>query len=133
MKRDEDVLDELERAAAGLLFVSEADYPFEVFKWDGAVEITPQFLREAAGQSRDAAVALKSVDEFFAAAVSEPAWKTGEELSTARRYKSLVATLKNNLGDLRVYKVGEINIPVFVVGRGGEGNWIGLKTRSVET
>lgn len=133
MKRDKEVIKELEQAVAGLWFMSESDYPFEVFRWDGTVEITPQFLREAAGQPQDAPVAVKGFEEFFDSAMPEPSWKSDEELTLGRRYRSLAATLKNNLHDLRVYKVGEINIPVFVVGRSGEGSWIGVQTRSVET
>ena len=133
MKRDEEVLQELTEAVAGLWFMSESDYPFAVFRWDESVEITPQFLRQISGERPDAPVVVKSLEEFFGSAMPEAAWKVDEELASARRDKSLKQTLEENLADLRVYKVGEINMPVFIVGKSDTGSWIGLSTRAVET
>ncbi len=133
MKSDEQVLQELAAAVAGLWFMSESDYPFEVFRWDGSVEVTPQFLRQISGQRPDAPVAVKSVDEFFSSAMPEASWKVDEEMATAGRYKSLRQTLEENLADMRIYKLGEINMPVYIVGKSDAGSWIGLSTRAVET
>ena len=133
MPSDEELIAELERAAAGLLFMSESDYPFETLKWEGLSEVTPPFLRELTGRSADTPVDTKSVDDFFHVAMSEQAWKGERELADARRYQALVRLLKENLDDLRVYRVGEIDIPVFIVGRSQTGSWIGLSTRVIET
>ncbi len=96
--------------------MSESDYPFQVVRWEGLTEITPQFLREVTGQNADTPVAVQSVAEFFGG-----------------RYEALLRLLNDSLDDLRVYRVGKINIPVFIVGRSKTGNWIGLSTRVVET
>lgn len=133
MKTDEQIIDELKRITEGLLFMSEADYPFEIVYLKGEGEPDPRHLRERAGMAADAAVETGSVDEFFRAATSEPEWKKGGELATARKYQSLVRLLKDNLNDLRVFRIGEINIPVYILGKSSEGNWIGLATRVVET
>lgn len=131
MKTDEQVLDEIARAAEGLLFVSEADYPLEPLRLEGAPDEAR--LRELAGAGADAPVATQSVEEFFRAATSEPSWKGGEELAAARRFQSVARLLRENLSDVRVYKVGEINMPAYVIGRGPGGGWLGLSTRVVET
>lgn len=133
MKSDEEVLQELAEAVAGLWFMSESDYPFEVFRWDESVEITPQFLRQISDQKPDAPVAVKSVDEFFSSAMPEASWQVDEGMTTARRYKSLRQTIEENLADVRIYKIGEINMPVYIVGKSSAGSWIGLSTRAVET
>ncbi len=70
-------------------------------------------------------------DLFHAAMVGRDSYSE-EQRSTARKYRELERLLKENLADVKVYKVGEINIPVYVVGRGAE-NWIGVSTRVVET
>jgi len=71
--------------------------------------------------------------DFFRVASSEPEWKGEAELATARRFQALARLLEENLEGLQVYRVGAINMPVYVVGRSRGGNWLGIKTRVVET
>lgn len=133
MKSDEQLLLELEQLIAGLLFMSESDYPFRAFLWSGSRDVTEDYLRELAGQRPDAPVEVMSVDEFFRVAASEPEWKGAYELAVAKRYQALLRWLKEHLTDLRVYRVGEISIPVYVLGKSASGSWIGISTRVVET
>jgi hypothetical protein len=35
--------------------------------------------------------------------------------------------------DIRVFKVGRVNLDVYVVGRTKEGDWAGVQTKAVET
>lgn len=133
VKGDDQVLAELRQATKGLLFMSESDYPFETVRWEGLPEITPEYLRSLEGHSPDSPVEVRSVDDFFRQAAAEEAWKGEEELAAARRYQALVRLLKKSLEDVKVYRIGEINIPVYIVGRSGTDNWIGLSTRVVET
>jgi hypothetical protein len=44
-----------------------------------------------------------------------------------------VKTLHDNLSDLKVYRLGTIDIDVYLVGRANEGNYAGLYTKVVET
>jgi hypothetical protein len=134
MKTDEQVLLELEQAASGLLFMSESDYPFETVRWEALAEVTPEHLRAATGSAPEATVATESVADFFRVASSEADWKSAGEIATARRYQTLARVLLENLADVRVYRIGEVNIPVLIVGRNAStGNWLGLSTRVVET
>lgn len=133
MKSDEELLADLKRASEGLFIMSESDYPFETVYLDGKIELSAQYLRQMAGKNDDATVETRSIEEFFGAATFEPDWKKGENLIRTPDYQSVVRLLEENLTDLRVFKVGEINIPVFILGKSGEGNWIGLSTRVVET
>jgi hypothetical protein len=41
--------------------------------------------------------------------------------------------LEENLADLKVFRVGVVNIPVYIAGRSASGNWLGVSTRVVET
>ena len=50
---DAQILEQLRRAAAGLLFMSESDYPFEVIQWEGPTELTPDFIRRVTGEAAD--------------------------------------------------------------------------------
>ena len=134
MKSDENVLVELERATAGLLFMSESDYPFETIFWKGLPEISTQFLRSLAGVSEDAAVEIVSLDDFFRVALSDEGWRSDESRKDAERYRDLVRILKEDLDQAKVYRVGKINMHVYIVGRSKvTGNWLGVSTRVVET
>ena len=61
-----------------------------------------------------------------------PTEGTGEP-ARAGSFREVVRALTENLADVRVYRIGEINIPVYVLGRSGNGNRLGLSTRIVET
>ena len=129
---DEQLIEELREATRGLLVMSESDYPLEVFNW-GATEPTPEFLRGLTGEAADAPVETRTAADIFRVMVSEPEWKNAEQLSGARRFQKLVRLLEQNLADLKAFRVGSINIPVYVAGRAASGNWLGVSTRVVET
>lgn len=133
MRSDEQIMAELERATAGLFFMSEADYPFQVVRWENLTEVTPQFLLEVTGQSADTPVIVQSVTDFFGHRLAEQELKGERESVELKGYQALMRLLTESLDDLRVYRVGKINIPVYIVGRSKSGNWIGLSTRVVET
>ena len=129
---DEQLTAELREATRGLTFMSESDYPFEVFDW-GAAEPTDDFLRGLTGEAADVPVETKTAADFFRVAAAEAEWKNEELLTAARRFQKLLRLLERNLTDLRVYRVGAVNIPVYVAGRAASGNWLGVSTRVVET
>jgi len=131
-KSDEQLVEELKAATRGLVFMSESDYPLEVFAWGGA-EPTREFLRGLARADSSARVETRGAREFFRAAASEPEWKGEEELAAARRFRGLLRLLETSLTDLKVYRVGSIHIKVYVAGRAPSGNFLGVSTRVVET
>jgi hypothetical protein len=114
--------------------MSESDYPLEVIRWDGSEQLSPEYLRNVAGsgllgESRGDL----TLDEFFRVPAGEQEWKGEEQLAEARKYQRLRQLLEENLTGIKVYRVGEINIGVYVVGMSAEGNWLGISTRVVET
>ena len=132
-RSDDELAEELQAATDGLLFMSESDYPFAVIRWKGSDEITPDYLRRVAKVDAESPVAEVTLSDFFGTAAGEQDWKGEAELATARRYQELVRLLEGELEAVRAYRVGEINIAVYAVGRSSEGNWMGVSTRVVET
>jgi hypothetical protein len=118
MRSDKEILTELESASKGLLVMSESDYPFEIVSWDGKVQITSEFLRSISGKPDDSTIEEVELDSF---------------LNASGQFGNLAKLLKDKLSDPKVYKVGTINIPVYIIGRSAEGNWLGLSTRLVQT
>ncbi len=115
MKTDREILDELRAMSAGSFYMSESDYSFELVQWEGGPSII-ESLRSHTGEPADAQIEELTVDGFLGS-----------------QHQPLAELLKSNLGGVRVYKVGRINRPVYVVGRSPEGSWLGLSTRVVET
>ncbi len=128
---DEKLLEELREATRGLTFMSESDYPFEVVRWEK--EPTPEFLRGLTKEAADAPVETTTVADFFRVAASEAEWKNAELLAAAKKFQALQRLLEKNLKDVKVYRVGSVNVPVYIVGRGASGGWLGVSTRVVET
>ena len=114
---DAQILEQLKRATAGLLFMSESDYPFELIQWEGLTDVTPEFLCRVSGEPADCPVQELEVQDFL----------------TAERYRRLVDVITDNLVEPKAYKVGRINMPVYVVGRSAGGKWLGVSTRVVQT
>jgi hypothetical protein len=133
MNEDERLEQELTDAARGLLFMSESDYPVEVVRWQNVSDVTPAYLRALAGEGASAPVEVVSAEDFFRAATSEPQWKGADEIATARRFQKLLRLLGGQLRDVKAYRVGTINVAIYVVGRSPAGNWLGVSTRAVET
>ncbi len=73
------------------------------------------------------------VDDFFAIATQEEDWHDGEERETAKRFQNLVSILKQNLSQLQVYRVGSVEIDVYIIGVTDGGGVAGLSTKLVET
>jgi len=133
VKSDDELIDELREATRGLLFMSESDYSFEIVRWDGVAEPAPDFLRGLTGHADSEPVETQSAEEFFRVAASEAEWKGEEELAAARKFQTLLRLLEENLSSVRAFRVGTINMPVYVVGRSPSGAWLGVSTRVVET
>jgi hypothetical protein len=133
MKTDEELFGALQEATEGLLFMSESDYPFEVIRWSDSEQLSPEYLRQAMGADFSAKVEETTVEEFFRVPAGQQEWKDEAQLAEARKYQRLRNLLEENLTGIKVYRIGEINIGVYVVGMSAEGNWLGVSTRVVET
>ncbi|MEG4857141.1 nuclease A inhibitor family protein [Microcoleus sp. K1-B6] len=129
----ESIAHQLKQASKGLLFLSETDAPFEVIHWQAQGELTPAKLLQLTKHLPDAPVELRTVDEFFSIATQEEDWHDEEEQETAKRFQNLVSVLKQNLSQLQVYRVGSIEIDVYIVGVTDGGGVAGLSTKLAET
>jgi hypothetical protein len=129
----ESIVAQLKQASQGLLFLSETDAPFEVIHWQTQEQLTPAKLLQLTEHSPDAPVELQTVDEFFAIATQEEDWHDEEERETVKLFQNLVSVLKQNLSQLQVFRVGSINIDVYIVGVTPGGELAGLSTKLVET
>jgi hypothetical protein len=132
---DASLLRELRKLTNGLTFMSESDYPVKPFApaAQGPQPRTAQEIIAAQKPAADASVTEREVDSFFNAAVQERAEQTPEAQATAKRFQALVKWLKENLSELKVYRVGGVEADVYVLGRTAAGTIAGVTTKVVET
>jgi Nuclease A inhibitor-like protein len=126
------ILDTLKQATEGLLYTSESDYPFDVFLWQTDT-LTPKKVLIETKHPKNTPVQAGDFDQFFAQVTQEKDWYGPEEKETVARYKELVKTLQTTLSDIQVYRVGKIELEVYIVGKTPEGPFAGISTKVVET
>jgi len=126
----------LEEAAAGLVYTSESDRPFEWFELPGGGAGWPYGADEFArriGAAADAPVEERTLDRFFKPHIETTDPYDTQAQAVRPRYEALKSLLSKELRDVRVFRVGRIAIDCYVVGGDGRGNLAGLRTVAVET
>ena len=128
-----DVMSRIAKAADGLLFSSEADYPLEPFAWNETTPFSPETLYKLTTLPLEAPVTKEDIDDFFAPMLDPATGDTPAARKRRTRTRKLVRLLRQNLSDLAVYKLGRVEMPTFIVGRLADGSIAGLRTTVVET
>ena len=126
-KETTDLLTEL---ADGLLFPSESDYPLETFTWE-AETITPEIILTRSQKTADTAIEAITLEDFFAPVVTDEDWFEDEDRQVAQKFRDLQTAIAT-LGNVQVFRLGKIEIDVYIVGAIGP-DLIGLKTTIIET
>jgi hypothetical protein len=123
----------VEEAADGLVYTSESDRPFEWFElprtdWPLAAE---DFAR-AMGAAPGTRLEERDLDEFFKRHIetSDPYDQRAQEVRP--RYEAFRELLRRGLRDVRVYRVGNIEVACYIVG-GTDDGVVGVRTVAVET
>jgi hypothetical protein len=118
------VLDALQKASKGLLFVSETEAELEPFLWGDGGDLTRERLVKLAGAAEGTPVEETGLDSFFRAVPGEDKAK----------FQKLTKVLHEQLSGVKVYQLGgEAERQAYIVGKTPDGQWAGLKTFVVET
>jgi hypothetical protein len=120
----------LEQAASGLLMMSESDYPFEYFATDDA-EINETVLLKLADKPQGTLIEKTTLDHLFRNMADPNSPSVKAEISA--RFREFIESLKNELTDITVYRVGEIQVQVFIIGINTHGTVSGMRTLLIET
>ncbi len=129
---DSELIARLKQASEGLLWLSESDYPFETVYWENVDDINTKLLqvRESTPETN---IEVRELDKFFSQATAEEDWYNDEEKEECKRYQALVKLLKTHLSNIKVYRVGEVEVNCYILGKTKSGAIAGLSTISVET
>ncbi len=125
-----EITDRLSTLSKDLLFPSESEYPLEPFTWESAT-LTPETILTRSLKPSDTPIESITLKEFFAQVIADQDWYDDEDREIAQRFRELkaaIATLEN----VQVFKVGAVEIDVYIVGAIGP-DLVGLKTTVIET
>nr|MDZ8061248.1 nuclease A inhibitor family protein [Nostoc sp. EkiNYC01] len=131
----DEITEKLKQASDGLLMLSESEYPFEIFLWSNQAQepLTNQKLLQLTGHPQETSIEEVELDYFFRNCAQEKEWHDEIQKQNVPKFQSLVKTLKDNLTDIKVYRLGTINIDVYVVGKTPSRDLAGISTKVVET
>jgi hypothetical protein len=124
----------LESACRGLLYPSDTDAPFETFFWPEEEHgvLSPEDIARLAGIAPEKPIKTVRLETFFRPVTKQEEWHNEAEKSQVKSFENLLATIKTTLDDVKVYRVGETTIDVYIVGS-TEGGYAGLQTKVVES
>ena len=127
------LLSDIENAIKDLFYTSETDAKILLFVGSQADAVTKENLLIQTKNESNPKVEEKDFDQFFAQLTKIQDWFGDEEKEIAAKFSALRDLLKNNLKDLKVFKVGKINLDIYVIGLDTEGVLTGVQTKAVET
>lgn len=124
---------QIKTAVEGLWYISETDAEIFPFAGSKADAVTKENLLAQIGKPSDTPVEERGFDEMLARFITIQDWFGDEEKATAEKFAALKSLLEKNLTDLKVFKIGRIEVEIYFVGLDAEGNLAGIQTKAVET
>ena len=123
----------LKKASEGLYYVSETDAEIIPFVGQKAESVSKEEILRQTNNSFDIPVEERSFADIFERLTKIQDWHGEEEIAAAKKFAALKNLLESNLKDLKVYKIGKIELDIYFVGLNAEKILMGIKTRAVET
>jgi nuclease A inhibitor-like protein len=126
----------LEQATVGLVYSSESDRPFEYFflPAEGHPEpLTLASFTRRLGVAAGTPTEERTLDSFLARHTHRSDPYDARAQAMRPRYERLQKVLERSVGDVRVFRVGSIEVACYAVGQDELGNIVGLRTVAVET
>lgn len=133
-----DDVDRLRTLVADLWYPSETDAPVVVVVWPvpspeaASADPPPTPISQDLAAS-GAPLTEHSADQFFQPILRQPFWHSAQGEHLAQRYEALQQFLQAKLSNLRTYRLGQVEVTLYVVGQHPNGNYLGVKTQVVET
>ncbi|MBD2593868.1 nuclease A inhibitor family protein [Nostoc spongiaeforme FACHB-130] len=129
------VMQQIQQTSYGLLMMSESEYPFEVIFWtgEGQESLTNQKLLQLTNHPSETSIEIVELDYFFRNCAEAKEWHDEIQQQDVQKFKSLVQILKENLTNIKVYRLGTIDIDVYIIGKTPTGDLAGISTKVIET
>lgn len=125
--------EQIKKLAENLFYVSETDAEILPFVGKEADVVDSEQILKQTNNPTETFVEEKKFDDFFSRLTEMHEWFGEEEKQTAQKFSQLRKLLEQNLKDIKVFKVGKIQIDIYAVGLDGKGKLTGIQTKAVET
>lgn len=120
----------LENAVNGLQMMSESEYPFEYFSTDDTV-IDNALILKLTEKPENTLITTTTLDELLRNMIDPNRGSVSPQ--QAQQYQQMAKTLQETLQNLNVYRVGEVEVDVLIIGLTEEGTAAGMRTKLIET
>ncbi len=121
----------IEETVRDLYYISETDSELFPFVGEKADDVSANELLRQLG--RNDPVEERNFEDFFKRLTEYQEWFGEEETKTANRFSELKELLEKKLSEIKVFKVGRIEVDVYIVGLDENNVLAGVWTKAVET
>lgn len=133
VSNQDDLLEQIKNASEGLYYISETDAEITPFVGGGAESVSKEEILRQTKNALDTPIEERDFTEIFKRLTKIQDWYGEDETATTAKYAALKELLEKNLKDLKIFKIGTIELDVYFVGLNAEGILMGIKTKAVET
>jgi Nuclease A inhibitor-like protein len=127
--------DEIISLSSDLMYPSESDEKIEYFQMEFSTEdkLSLANFRMYNGIRPEIEIEEMDFELFFKSLIKIEDWFGEDEKKWAEDSMNLKQLLTEKLKEIRILKVGKIEIDVYLFGKSEECKWEGLKTKLIET
>ena len=129
--KPETLAERIKKACEGLFYISETDAEITAFIGEQAEAVNGETILKQT--KSDGAVEERDFEDFFKRLSEVQEWFGEEETTNANKFAKLKDILQKNLKDIKVFKVGRIELNVYAVGLDANNILTGIQTKAVET
>jgi len=118
-----------------LWYPSESDEPIEwiSFQTSIAPPLTTTDLVHCQGFVPELVVEEKEVENFWEPVITLEDWFGEDEKLQVGKFLELKQLMEDNLKDIQLFRVGQVEIELYLIGQFNTCEWVGLKTKVIET
>lgn len=124
---------QLLEATDGLLYPSETDAVFTFIYWQSLRDLTKEKLLLVTRNKVGTPIEETTLDRFFEGVTREEEWMDDGEHEHVKRFQNLKIVIQDLLSEVKVFRLGAMDIDVYVVGKTLSGVCAGVATKVVET
>ena len=127
--------DEIISLSSDLMYPSESDEKIEYFEMEVSTEdkLSIAYFRMYNGVRPEIEIGEMDFELFFKPLIKIEDWFGDDEKKWAEDSLKLEQLLLEKLKEIKILKVGRIEIAVYLFGKSEEKKWEGLKTKLIET
>jgi hypothetical protein len=123
--------DILAEKVEGLFFPSETDAPIEVVSFEADSDVADTLRQRHPDKS--AQVVETQWEDFYNMYGLQKDWQNDSQKQFAARFGEALDLLKENLKNVKIYRLGGVRIEIYIIGKLNDDTFVGLKTSAVET